>query len=134
MPIKYGLIGAGMMGQEHIRNLNLIEDCEVVALADPNEEMRSAASNLTENSAITFTNHQDLLNAKICDAIIIAAPNDTHHHILLDAIDYNLPILCEKPLCTTSQHCREVIEKRQQKPIQSGLQWNIGICHRYKGY
>ena len=125
MPIKYGLIGAGMMGQEHIRNLNLIEDCEVVALADPNEEMQSAASNLTENSAITFTNHQDLLNAKICDAIIIAAPNDTHHHILLDAIDYNLPILCEKPLCTTSQHCREVIEKTSAKanPIWVAMEY-----------
>ena len=111
MPIKYGLIGTGMMGQEHIRNLNLIDDCEIVALADSNEEMRSKAKNLSGNSVATFSNYKDLLNANMCDAIIIATPNDTHHQILLAVLEQNLPILCEKPLCTSSVHCREVIKK-----------------------
>ena len=35
--MRYGLIGAGMMGQEHIRNINLLGDAEVTAVADPDE-------------------------------------------------------------------------------------------------
>ena len=31
--IKYGIIGAGVMGQEHIRNINIIEKAEVVAIS-----------------------------------------------------------------------------------------------------
>ena len=34
-PVSYGLIGAGMMGQEHMRNLSLIEGAQLVAIADP---------------------------------------------------------------------------------------------------
>ena len=41
MTIRYGLIGSGMMGQEHIRNINLLGGCEVAAVADPDEGMRA---------------------------------------------------------------------------------------------
>ena len=34
-PLRYGLIGTGMMGLEHQRNLNAITGVEVVAAADP---------------------------------------------------------------------------------------------------
>ena len=36
--IKYGIIGAGTMAREHILNLSLIDEAEVVALSDPHEE------------------------------------------------------------------------------------------------
>ena len=32
---KYAIIGSGSMGREHIRNIDIIEDAEVVALSDP---------------------------------------------------------------------------------------------------
>ena len=35
--IKYGVIGTGVMGQEHIENINIIENAEVVAICDTNE-------------------------------------------------------------------------------------------------
>ena len=35
--IKYGIIGAGVMGQEHIHNINIIEKAEVVAICDTNK-------------------------------------------------------------------------------------------------
>ena len=34
--IKYGIIGAGVMGQEHIHNINIIDNAEVVAVCDTN--------------------------------------------------------------------------------------------------
>ena len=36
--IKYAIIGAGCMGQEHILNIGLIDDAEVVALCDTSEK------------------------------------------------------------------------------------------------
>ena len=33
--IRYGVIGTGMMGWEHLRNLALIPDARVTAIADP---------------------------------------------------------------------------------------------------
>ena len=36
--ITYGLIGAGMMGNEHLRTLLLLADSRIVAVADPHAE------------------------------------------------------------------------------------------------
>ena len=33
--IKYGMLGCGMMGHEHLRNLALIDGAQVVAIAEP---------------------------------------------------------------------------------------------------
>ena len=36
--IRYGVIGTGMMGGEHLLNLASIPDAEIVAISDPNGE------------------------------------------------------------------------------------------------
>jgi myo-inositol 2-dehydrogenase/D-chiro-inositol 1-dehydrogenase len=33
--IRYGVIGTGMMGIEHIQNILALDDCVVTAVADP---------------------------------------------------------------------------------------------------
>jgi len=47
--IKYGIIGAGTMAREHILNISLIDNAEVVALADPHEDSLNQAANLFED-------------------------------------------------------------------------------------
>ncbi len=125
MLIRYGLIGSGMMGQEHIRNLKLLEDVTVTAVADPDEGMQSLSVETSGGTAQAFSDHKDLLSADLCDAYIIAAPNDLHHAILLDVLAAGKPILCEKPLCTTSQDCRDIIAKAKgaTAPIWVALEY-----------
>ena len=38
--LRYGLIGTGLMGFEHIRNIALLPDARVTALADPHPDSR----------------------------------------------------------------------------------------------
>ena len=115
MSVRYGLIGSGMMGQEHIRNLNLLDGCELAAVSDPDDAMRELSVATSDGNTRGFADHKDMLSAGMCDALIVASPNDTHHDILLDVLGTGLPILCEKPLCTTSAHCREVIAKANNR-------------------
>ncbi len=113
MTLRYGLIGSGMMGQEHIRNLNLLEGCEVTAVTDPDEGMRQLSVQTSGGSATAFADYKEMLGSGLVDALLIAAPNDTHHEILLDVMETPLPVLVEKPLCTTSAHCSEVLAKAE---------------------
>lgn len=115
MTLRYGLIGSGMMGQEHIRNLNILEGCEVTAIADPDENMRALSVETSGGKAKAYSDYRDLISSGSCDALLITAPNDTHHGILMDVLETNLPILCEKPLCTTSAHCQEVLTKSENR-------------------
>ena len=115
MTIRYGLIGSGMMGQEHIRNINLLGGCEVAAVADPDEGMRALSVQTSGGTAKPYSDYKEMISSGDLDALVIVSPNDTHHAILMDILETPLPILCEKPLCTTSRHCREVLAKAESR-------------------
>ncbi len=109
--LKYGLIGSGMMGQEHIRNLNLLDGVSVVAVADPDAGMRALSVKTSGGTAKPYADYNEMLADDICDAYVVATPNDTHHAILLNLLATDKPILCEKPLCTTVADCQDVLNK-----------------------
>ena len=122
--IRYGIIGSGMMAQEHIRNLALIEGAEVAAFADPDATMRAAAADQAP-AARAFGDYREMLSASLCDAYIIAGPNDLHFDMMKDVLPTGKPILCEKPLCTTSAHCREIIAlaAARQAPVWVAMEY-----------
>ncbi|WP_422935160.1 Gfo/Idh/MocA family protein [Sinomonas sp. P47F7] len=105
--VRYGLIGVGNMGQEHIRNLALIPGSDVVAIADPEESSRIEAIRQLGHTAAEYASYNELLDVEEVDALVIATPNDTHWTILHDifASGRKLPILIEKPLCSSLSDC-----------------------------
>jgi predicted dehydrogenase len=107
--LRYALIGSGMMGHEHIRNIALLPDAKVTALADPDEGMRASAARLAGGKVAMFADHRALIDARLADVLVIASPNHTHEAILLDVLASGLPILVEKPVCITPEACRRVL-------------------------
>ena len=99
--IRYGIIGCGSMGREHMLNLHAMGGAVVTAIADPHEPSRAAAATLCDGWRPTlFERHADLLASGLCDALVIASPNFSHIDVLRDALVTDLPILVEKPLVT----------------------------------
>ena len=41
--LRYGVIGTGMMGVEHIENVNALDGAVVTAIADPHPQSRRRA-------------------------------------------------------------------------------------------
>ncbi|TVP70836.1 MAG: gfo/Idh/MocA family oxidoreductase [Rhodobacteraceae bacterium] len=109
-PIRYGIIGSGMMGQEHMRNIALLDGARVMAVCDPDEGMRRQAQALAGQGTQAFSDHRGLLAADLCDAYVLAAPNDLHAGLMRDLLATDKPILCEKPLATTSAECRALMQ------------------------
>lgn len=105
--IRYGLIGAGMMGREHIRNLALIPGAVVTALSEPDSRQQALSAKEAGSSPAIFSDHRALLASGLVDALVIASPNDTHAAILGDifAAPRALPVLVEKPVCTRFEDC-----------------------------
>lgn len=127
--IRYGIIGAGAMGREHIANLSFIEGATVTAIADPNSDSLARAlaelEKWGEPAAKTFSNYKDLLASELVDAVIVATPNHTHVTVLKDALLSDLHIFIEKPLCTTVEDCADVIEwsRDRKKLVWMGLEY-----------
>ncbi|MCJ7438424.1 MAG: Gfo/Idh/MocA family oxidoreductase [Acidimicrobiia bacterium] len=127
--IRYGFIGCGMMGQEHVRNVLALPGARVTALADPHgPSIEQSVRVLADPSGVTiFEDHRDLLASGLCDAVVVATPNMTHAAVLLDVLETPLPVLVEKPLCTTVADCRTIVAAAQGRP---GLVW-VGLEYRY---
>ena len=129
--LRYGVIGTGMMGVEHIRNLLQLPQAEVVAICDTNLESLRRASGLFQNSGVAqFSNYHDLLAVNDIDVLVISTPNHTHVDIILDALDTRSHILIEKPLCTSVVDCLRVIEKESAVGLADRVVW-VGLEYRY---
>jgi len=68
-----------------------------------------------------------LVAADVCDAVVIATPNHTHHDVLLDLLPTDLHLLVEKPLCTTVPDCRRVLDAAEGR---EAVVW-VGLEYRY---
>lgn len=125
-----GVVGTGMMGCEHLRNLLAIEGVEITAISDPNDEPRGWARKTLEGSAHRpreFTDHRALAESGLVDAVIIASPNFTHKSVLVDLLRTDLHVLVEKPLCTTVEDCIDVVALAEKR---DAVTW-VGLEYRY---
>jgi len=141
MVTRIGVIGTGMMGCEHIRNVNANPSAVITAISDPHEEPLEWARQAlgADNSVAEFRDHRELLTSGEVDGVVIASPNYTHHAMLLDILNTDIPVLVvdilntdipvlvEKPMCTTVEHCQDVVALAQQR---KALTW-VGLEYRY---
>lgn len=140
LPIRYGLIGAGMMGREHIRNLALIPEVKLVAICDPDEEQRQLSSACAPEASL-HAEISEFLNRDDLEAIVIATPNFTHFEILAQILEGPpRALLVEKPAVTTEEQVREIRTRATHwdQPIWIGMEYRymppiaqfIQRCHR----
>ena len=97
---NYGIIGCGMMGQEHLRNIALLPDTKVVGIFEPDAGMAKIAKSLAPDAKMVDSIAQ-LLLIEALDCLVIVSPNYMHLEQLEEiAAIRALPILVEKPLLT----------------------------------
>jgi predicted dehydrogenase len=125
--VRYGIIGTGMMGHEHARNLALVPGAEVAAYSDPSSEQRWWTAQLLGETPRAYESHRDLLADDAVDAVVIASPNHTHAEVLADVFGSGKHVLCEKPLCTTVEDALRVVEQAEKYP---GVFW-VGMEYRF---
>lgn len=98
--VRYGIIGCGMMGQEHLRNIALLPDAEVVAIFEPDAAMRARAAELVPRARFVGS-LAEVLAVDAVNCLLIASPNHLHLGQLEEIAALRpLPVLVEKPLFT----------------------------------
>ena len=111
--IKTGIIGLGTMGQGHLKTLvNDVPSCEVTAVCDVNSARFAEADEkgiLNEN-VTRFASYEELLDSKLCDAVIVVTPHPRHPDINIAAFQKDLHVLCDKPIASTIADGDRMIE------------------------
>ncbi|CAA7399736.1 unnamed protein product [Spirodela intermedia] len=133
--IRYGIVGAGMMGREHMLNISHLPggSAAVTCVADPHPLSRAAALDLASSLGRplkVFSSHGELLESGLCDVVVVSSPNMTHFGILMDILRHPRAhhVLVEKPLCTTVHHCKEIMAAAKARPevlVHVGLEYRF---------
>ena len=123
--LRYGFIGCGMMGMEHLRNLAMIEGIRVTAIYEPDAGMRSESARLVPKARFTES-EEEVIRAEDVDALVITSPNYLHARQLeLISAIRPMPVLVEKPVCTSLEQLRALqsMEKNYPSPIWVAMEY-----------
>ncbi len=122
--MKVGVIGAGGMGQHHIRVYSELESVELVGIADI-DEARAAKLAATHKTKV-YADYKELFKQGL-DAVSIVVPTLAHKEVALAAINAGINILIEKPIADTLENATEIIKLADK----AGLKLMVGHTERF---
>ena len=107
--LRVGVIGTGMIGQDHIRRMTtVLSSVTVTAVADVD-----ADTALRVGAGIGATVHptgEDVIADPAVDAVVVCSWGPTHEQYVLAAIGAGKSVFCEKPLATTAAACLRIVD------------------------
>ena len=111
--LKCGVAGVGYLGQHHARIYSELDSAELVGIYDNNP---ARATEIAQKYGCkVFTSIDELGQA--CDAVSVAVPTDRHTEVALPLIDCGCNLLIEKPICTSVEDARTIVEKARAKNL-----------------
>ena len=124
--VRLGIIGIGNMGSSHAKNIieGKTPDIELTAVADRKEDRRKWAKETLPESVKIFTEGTELMDSKVCDAVIVAVPHYQHPELTIYGLQHGLHVLCEKPAGVYTKQVREMIEVSEKSDKVFAMMFN----------
>ncbi|WP_409303826.1 Gfo/Idh/MocA family protein [Peribacillus sp. SCS-155] len=124
--IKVGVIGAGSIAQHrHLPEYAANDSVEIVAVCDVVEERAKEVA--LKYNAKAYNDYKELLADENIDAVSVCTPNYLHAPISIDALNAGKHVLCEKPMATSMEEAKAMIEAADK----NGKQLMIGHNQRF---
>lgn len=116
---RAGVIGVGAMGRNHARVYSEMDEVELVAVADQEQDCLSRiAARINVN---TYLDYQEMISRESLDMVSVAVPSSFHYQVARNLIQQGLNILIEKPLSSSIEEGQELIELAEEKGIILGV-------------
>lgn len=127
MTVHIGVIGTGMIGQDHIRRLtDVVPGASVVAVTDiDTAHARAVADRI---GARALASGEEVIREQAVDAVVVTSWGPTHAEYVLASIAAGKPVFCEKPLATTAADCLRIIKAEQAHGTRLV---QVGFMRRY---
>jgi len=122
--LRFGLLGAGRIGQIHGNNIARAAGAKLVAIADVD---KAAAGKLALATGAEMRDADAIVAAKDIDAILIGTPTDTHADLIEAGAKAGKAVFCEKPVALDSKR----VEKCIQRVEAAGALLMIGFNRRF---
>ena len=106
--IKWGIIGLGNIAHQFAKDLMLIEEAELVAVASRNLDKATAfAKNFDCKKA--YDSYDAIITDAEVDILYIATPHNSHAALSIKALQNHKHVLCEKPIALNHDDALQMI-------------------------
>lgn len=116
--LRVGVVGAGHLGQHHVRIYSSLEGCELVGIYEVDD---ARATEIAEKyNCRRFATLEEL--GQHCDAVSVVVPTDLHCEVALPLFEAGCHLLIEKPLCQNLEEAERILAaaKKNDRIIQVG--------------
>ncbi|MFP7735283.1 Gfo/Idh/MocA family protein [Priestia aryabhattai] len=129
--VKIGVIGCGSIAQHrHLPEYKMNEQVELVAVCDINAERANSVAQ--QYGVKAYTNYEELLASGTVEAVSVCTPNYLHAPISVAALNSGVHVLCEKPMATSEEEAKAMIEaaKTNGKKLMIGHNQRFVASHQ----
>lgn len=129
MTVRIGVIGTGAIGRDHARRIQrVLTGGEITALSDVNRASAEAVRAEIAPGAEVFESGEALIASDSVDAVLVCSWGETHEGYVLAAIAAGKPCFCEKPLASTAEGARRIVDAE----VAAGRRLvQVGFMRRY---
>ena len=129
-PVRIGVIGLGQWGPNHVRNLRMVEGCEVARVCD-------SADSRAGTGAQAVPRHRDDPRPRVRDRRPLTStpwswrrPSQSHFPLVRQALEAGKDVLCEKPLALNSARARALcaVARRRRRILMVGHVFLYNPC------
>lgn len=121
--IRAGVIGVGYLGRFHAQKYAALENVELIAVADTNEEQGKRVA--SECGCRYIPDYREMLDE--VDAVSIAVPTSLHYAVGRDCLAAGVDILMEKPVTVTLEEADSLIAMAEDR----SLVFQVGHLERF---
>ena len=106
--MRFGLLGAGRIGQIHGRSVAAHKSVSLAAITDV--DAKAVAALAQETGAAVAKSAADIIADKSIDAVLICTPTDTHSDLIEQAAKAGKAVFCEKPVDLSADRVRACLK------------------------
>ncbi len=109
--VRLALIGAGFIGQRHLKSISVVERAELVAIVDTNPVIEQMA---VETGAAFYTETGAMLKDIEPEGVFVCTPTDLHLQPVLESLRAGAHVLVEKPITSTMDEAEEIVDMSEK--------------------
>ncbi len=121
--LNVGMVGCGMFAETHLNILRRFKNANVVAICDPNQEVREKLANKFKVSK-TYESIQEMLSSEKIDVVHIVTPAQTHLELALAAMKNKCHVLVEKPVALNANEAKEMFAAAKKYKVKLTVDHN----------
>lgn len=117
--------GAGTWGTDAPSTCR--DEIELVGLCDINAARLAVAHDRIGADTVVSTDLDEMLAAAQPHTLIVTTRDDTHADIIVDALERGIDVITEKPMATTAEDCRRILDAE----ARTGRRVDVAFNYRF---